>query len=407
MSDPERWRRVESLLDRALDRPAAGREDWVRSACPGDRELAEEVLELLAAAQAAGPLDRPFSELAASAAAEGGEPAEGRRVGSWRLLEPLASGGMGRVFIARRDGGDFQQRAAVKLLRWEVATPHLEERFRTERQILAGLEHPGIARLIDGGVTADGVPYLAMELVEGQPIHDYCRQRKVSLKGRLRLFLEVCEAVRAAHARLVIHRDLKPSNILVTDQGTPRLLDFGVGKFLRPEGSRPATLTLDQMAPATPAYAAPEQLEGEAMTVATDVYGLGAVLFELLTGRRAFDGDSESPALRIRQVLETEASPPSRIAAAAGELPFAAPALRGDLDNIVLKALRKEPRRRYASVEALAADVRRYLDGQPVAASPATAAYRLGKFLRRHRVATSMGLALVAGALVAGLLIVR
>ncbi|MEM9556755.1 MAG: serine/threonine-protein kinase [Acidobacteriota bacterium] len=393
----DRWRQVEALLDEALDRPPADRESLVRARCGDDRELADEVLGLLAANEATGVLDRPLGDLARAAV----EPAEaigtGQRVGTWRLLEPLGSGGMGRVFLARREGGDFEQRAALKLLRWEVATTDLLARFRRERQILADLDHPGIARLIDGGVTDHGLPYLVMEPVDGSPIDRHCRERRLSLAERLRLMLQVCDAVRAAHARLVIHRDLKPSNILVTSAGQARLLDFGVGKLLDDDLADAPGLTAALPAPATPGYAAPEQLEGRPMSVATDVYGLGVVLYELLAGRRPFEAERQSPLELARQVVEAEPPAPSRASRGAD-----AKQLRGDLDHIVLKALRKEPAERYASVDALAADIERYLEGREVLAMPPTARYRLGKFVRRHRVPTALATLLLVGAIAAG-----
>ena len=408
MTEAARWLIVESLLDAALELEPEARIGYILEACQGDEALEAEVRDLLAEVERPGPLDQPIAELAEAAVQPGEALGAGQRVGAWRLIEPLGSGGMGRVFVAHREGGDFDQQAAVKLLRWEMATPELVARFRTERQILAGLDHPSIARLIDGGVTDEGIPFLVMERVEGLPIDAYCDEHAQPLEARLRLMLEVCDAVRAAHAQLVIHRDLKPSNILVTAEGQVRLLDFGVGKFL--EGSTVAgastwasTHTAGQLAPATPAYAAPEQIEGQPMSVATDVYGLGVVLFELLTGRRPFETESRAPHDVVRQVLETEPPPPSRSVEDGG---FLRPkTMRGDLDNIVLAALRKEPERRYASVEAFAADLRRFLEGRPVAASPSSLVYRARKLVGRHRAASALTAVLLIGAIIAGIAI--
>src|SRR5262249_42036170 len=256
-------------------------------------------------------------------------------------------------------------------------TEEVLRRFRHERQILAGLEHPYIARLIDGGATADGRPFFVMEKVEGEPVHVYCRSHRLSVESRLRLFLRVCEAVSYSHRALVVHRDLKPGNILVTAEGVPKLLDFGVAKLLDPSADPGLTATVYGIGPLTPEYASPEQVRGLPVTTTTDVYALGAILYELLTGAPAQRFDTHTPVEIDRVVCATEPKRPS----------MAAEELNGDLDNIVLMAMRKESARRYQSVDEFAADIVRYLDGRPVAARQDSFAYRAGKFMRRHRLA--------------------
>ena len=307
---------------------------------------------------------------------------------------------MGEVHLAERGDGVFEQRVALKLL--PHPTPGLMQRFRQERQILARLEHPNIARLLDGGVGADNVPYFAMEYVEGEPMTRYASERALDVPATLQLFLRVCDAVQYAHRNLVVHRDLKPSNILVTADGTPKLLDFGIAKLLQDTGDSATPRTATRVF--TPDYAAPEQIRGEAMTTATDVYALGVVLYELLVGRRPYSLSGRNITLE-QAILETEPPAPS-IALPRGDVTTTRRRreLRGDLDRIVLTALAKEPERRYSSVEALGADIRNYLDGRPIAARGDSATYRLRKFIRRNRVGVAAA-AIVALALIAATII--
>ncbi len=357
--------------------------------------------------------------LSETPAAEPGADAQvGARFGAWRLVRLLGRGGMGDVWLAERADGAYEQRAAIKRVRAGWRPDELIARFRRERQVLARLEHPNIARLLDGGATADGEPYLAMEFVEGEPLNAWCDARRLPVRERLRLFAQVCDAVRFAHANLVIHRDLKPANILVTAAGRPVLLDFGVAKLLdHDEDAALRTRADDRLL--TPEYAAPEQLRGGAITTATDVWGLGVLLHELLVGRRPFRPTGTTATEIERLVLEHEPRRPSELAdggddaagraedaaraAARATTPAAlARALRGDLDAIVLNALRKEPARRYHSADQLAEDIDCHLRGLPVQARPDSARYRLGKFARRHRVGVAAGLALALSLLAFG-----
>ena len=398
MSDPgARWQRVKAILDGALERPPAEQRAFVEEAAAGDETL-RDVLDLLAADARAGGLLDGEAAAAASALVDSDE-AEAepppRSAGPYRLLRLLGEGGMGAVYLGERADGQFEQRVAVKLLHRELNERGLRGRFLRERQILARLEHPGIARLLDGGITPEGIPYFALEYVEGRPLVRHCREDGLGVEARLELFLKICDAVGYAHRNLVVHRDLKPSNILVTPAGEPRLLDFGIAKLLEDHDAESTTRTLTRVL--TPEYAAPEQIRGEAVTTATDVYALGVLLYELLAGERPFAPRRGSLGALERALLDEDPVPPSAAAGADG------PRLRGDLDAIVMKALRREPARRYPTVEGLADDVRNHLDGRPVAARGDARGYRLGKFLRRHRVAMAAA-ALVVLALAAGVL---
>lgn len=433
MSDSStRWRRVEAVFADAADREPADRPAFLDDACrrpdgAPDPALREEVEALLAADVAApGFFDGAEARLGnvVDAALNGDAP---ERVGPWRLVEEVGRGGMGTVFRAERADGAFEQTAAVKLVRPGLADD-LAARFRAERQILAGLDHPHVARLLGGGVADDGRPWLAMEFVQGEPITTYCDQRRLGVNERLALFEAVCEAVAYAHRNLVVHRDLKPSNVLVTDDGTVKLLDFGIAKLIdEADAGGPTTQTGRWLL--TPEYAAPEQVTGGPVTTATDVYALGALLYELLTGRRAVEVDGRSPAAIERAILQSEPARPSDAVTASAPTGGRVPPdpagdatsdtgalrsttaerlrrrLRGDLDRIVMKALRKEPERRYEGAAALAADVRRHLAGLPVEARPDTAGYRVSTFVRRHRVGVAAAalvlLAVVGGAGVA------
>jgi eukaryotic-like serine/threonine-protein kinase len=384
LTDPARAQQIKELFQTALELAADEREQFLHARCADDQALRAAVQELLLAHAQAGDFLQapPFLERAHLAAA----PALGQRLGPYRLLEEIGRGGMATVYLAVRDDDEYQQQVAIKLLWPSAANAEVVRRFRQERQILANLAHPSIARLLDGGVTAQGTPYLVMEYIAGLPLTRYCAAQGLSLQARLQLFQSVCAAVAYAHRKLVIHRDLKPSNILVTQDGVVKLLDFGIAKLVTPEpGGESRTRTgLHWM---TPEYASPEQLREEALTTASDVYSLGVLLYELLTGVRPHPVEQLPLHELMRVVSEAESVRPSQRAAERG-LP--AKALRGDLDNIVLMALRKAPRQRYQNVEQLSEDLHRYLTGQPVSARPATLGYRTAKYLQRHRVAAAV-----------------
>ncbi len=400
-TDPvwRRWEEVDRVFAAALDLPSSGRETFVRERCRDDPELRESVLSLLRAERdSEGLFQAPDLTTANEALRElvedREESASGSppRVGSYRILRQIGRGGMGSVFLAERADADFEQRVAVKLLRRGIDTDDIVQRFLVERRILAGLTHPNIARLYDGGSTEDGRPFLVMEYVDGRPITEYCDAAGLPLERRLELFLLVADAVRYAHGQLVVHRDIKPSNILVAVDGRVKLLDFGIAKILEgDDAEEPEALTRTGVRILTPEYASPEQLRGLPVTTASDVYQLGVLLFVLLTGRRPLAGRGEATRGDARSVAATRAS--TAVTGAAGEaarLRGTTPdrlqrALRGDLDTILQKALREEPEARYTSAEQMADDVRRHLGGRPIAARPDTLAYRSAKFLRRNR----------------------
>ena len=384
---PERWHKVEAVLDAALGHDPA---DWpalLDRTCSGDPELRVEVEALLSRVDAArGFLESP-PLLAARllARAEEGEPdpqVAGRRIGAYRVVRRIGEGGMARVFLAERADGQFEQQVALKLLRPGLDADLDRQRFRSERQILASLHHPDIASLLDGGVTDDGQPFLVLEHVEGLPLDRFCEERGRAVRERLELFLKVADATQYAHRRLVVHRDLKPSNILVTAEGRVKLLDFGLAKLLEPAPADPtAPVTRTGQRWMTPEYAAPEQVRGDPVTTLTDVYQLGAVLYHLLAGQPPFRGRHTSLRQLEELILHQEPAPPSATGA-----PGAGRAVAGDLDAIVLKALRKEPEERFSSAQALADDIRRHLTGHAVLARRQTVAYRSRRFVRRHRI---------------------
>jgi Serine/threonine protein kinase len=392
MSD--RFQRCEELFHAALALEGAAREAFLEEACATDRGLRAEVERLLSAHARAGDfIGSPA--VAPPATWAGAEEWAGRRIGPYSIVRELGRGGMGAVYLAERADGQYQHRVALKLIKRGMDTEQVLTRFRSERQILASLDHPNIARLLDGGSTDQGLPFFAMEYIDGEPIDTYAGRAGLSVEDRLRLFLQVCGAVAYAHQNLVIHRDIKPLNILVTSEGTPKLLDFGIAKVLHPGGEETSTVT--SMRLLTPEYASPEQVEGRHATTVSDVYALGVVLYELLTGRSPYRLRSRTPQEVVEAVRTTDPERPSQ----AGDDEKVRRRLRGDLDTILLTALRKEPARRYQSVEQFGADVRRHLEGMPVLARPDTFGYRAGKFVRRHRVPVAAG-SLVVLALVAG-----
>ena len=401
----DRWTRLQTLFEAALDHDGDARTAWLRAECGGDPDLYREVAAMLGGHRTRDTLLDGFAadlfDPADLDQALGADDA-GAQVGPWVLGERIGAGGMGTVYRATRDG-DFEQTVALKRIKPGMDSEAVLARFRAERQILARLDHPGIARLLDGGLDADGRPYFAMELVDGEPITDLADARRLSVGDRLELFAQTCEAVAYAHRQLVVHRDLKPSNVLVSGDGRVKLLDFGIARLLSDDADDGLTRTGHRVL--TPATAAPEQVRGEPPTTATDVYALGGLLYRLLCGALPLDPGLSASALE-RAVLETvPAAPSTRVtasaAAARGITETAlAKRLRGDLDTICGKALRKEPERRYGSAAELLADVRRHLAGLPVEARPATARYRAGLFARRHRVGLA---ATVASLLAVGL----
>ncbi|MHB8448294.1 MAG: tetratricopeptide repeat protein [Rudaea sp.] len=386
--DAQRWQRVAEIFDTVADASPQELDELLRYLCAGDAEVCREVEALLAADARAESFEHGV-DTARNATAEAWlDSAESAasvntRIGPWRLLRELGRGGMGVVWLAERADGAFEQRAALKLIKRGMDTDAVQARFLRERRILARLEHPHIAHLLDGGITVDSRPYFAMEFVDGRPLLDFCADARTSLDERIRLFLQICAAVQFAHGQLVVHRDIKPSNILVAADGSAKLLDFGIAKLLDDSGDG-HTATIDALhRPFTPAYAAPEQLRGEPATTATDIYALGGVLYELVTGKRPLALDASTPAEILRVQDTTEPAAPSRIVDA--QSPVAARWLRGDLDTIVLKALQREPQRRYATAAAFAEDLQRFMSGQPIAARRDHTVYRVRKFVGRHR----------------------
>jgi eukaryotic-like serine/threonine-protein kinase len=389
---PERRKQTESFFEAALERPAAAREEWLREVCGNDDELCAAVLRLLNAhRRAEGILEGPAPTVEALPDEPDGPP-PGRRIGAYRLVREVGRGGMSIVYLAERDDGQFQQTVAVKVIRRGLDAPDLVRRFCAERQILASLHHPHIARLLDGGTTEDGLPFLAMEHVPGEPLTEFCDRRQLTVDERLKLFVTVAHAVQYAHRNLVVHRDLKPSNILVTREGEIKLLDFGIAKLLDPSASPDtAPQTRPGLRLMTPEYASPEQLRGEAVTTATDVYGLGLLLYELLCGCHPFRhhagkdrrrGDGEKGPLRPSSAVREDATVSQARRTRPERLRTK---LRGDLDRIVLTALREEPERRYSSAEQLAEDIEHYLHRRPIRARDDSIRYRLGRFTLRHR----------------------
>ena len=399
---PQRFAEIDRLVSLALEREPDERATFVEQTCGADAELFQEVETLLKCHEQPGSFlaEPPISLLGEFSTQETGEVDAqinariGRRIGPYRLLAEIGHGGMGVVYRAVRDDDQYQKQVAIKVVQGGMDWSLVLGRFKAERQILANLEHPNIARLIDGGTTEEGCPYFSMEYVEGQTLDRYCASHQLSTRQRLELFRTICSAVHYAHQRLVIHRDLKPSNILVTEEGTPKLLDFGLAKLLSAEDCRVATLTGPPMM--TPEYASPEQVLGSTLTTATDLYSLGMVLYELLAGKRAYELKTRALPESLEVVCKIEPVPPSRVAPR--EI---ARRLSGDLDDIVLMALRKEPARRYASVQELSEDIRRHLEGLPVLARGDAASYRAAKFVRRHKAAVAatalVGLSLLGG----------
>ncbi|HYL84065.1 MAG TPA: serine/threonine-protein kinase [Candidatus Angelobacter sp.] len=407
--EPDRWHRIEELFHSALECAPAQRSALLDSACAGDASLRQEIESLLLSYEKGSFTETPaFVEGVRLLEDRESQSFAGRSIGPYKVIREIGRGGMGAVYLASRADQAFEKQVAIKLIKRGLDTDDVLRRFRGERQILASLDHPNITRLLDGGTTEDGLPYFVMEYIQGEPIDQFCDARKLNVTERLKLFQSVCAAVHFAHQNLVIHRDIKPGNISVTSEGVPRLLDFGIAKLLAPgPGATDRTMTIAR--PMTPESASPEQIRGQAITTATDVYSLGVLLYRLLTGRRPYPSSMSSPTEIEQAICEREIERPS-IAVMRGEetsestekheLRFTPESLsetregtpdklrrrlEGDLDNIVLKALRKEPQRRYDSVEQLSQDIRRHLENLPVLARPDTPGYRAAKFIARHK----------------------
>jgi len=391
--ESDSWARAEGLFLAAADLCPAEAQRFLEASCAGDTELRAEVESLLAADRKNGAGIAAAVETEASLLLD--SPRPGERLGAYRILREIGRGGMGAVYLAVRDDELYRKQVAIKVVKRGMDTAEVLARFRYERQILANLDHPYIAGLYDGGTTSDGRPFFVMEFVEGHAVDLFCRERALSVEARCLLFVRICEAVAHAHRNLVVHRDLKPANIFVTPEGTPKLLDFGIAKLISEGAGDGRTITAAMARPLTPAYASPEQVRGLAVTTAADIYSLGAVLFELLTGRRAHQISGAAPGEVERAVCEDEIVSPSVLA----------PHLSSDLDNIVLMAMRKEPGRRYLSVEQFAEDIRRYLEARPVLARKDSLWYRAGRFAQRRRYAllatTAVLASLVCGVVLA------
>ncbi len=409
---PEQWKQVSPYLDEALTLSEDQRAEWLASFRQREPALAGLLQTLIDEHRDLGKeefLDRGPATPALSSVSEG------QTIGAYRLLSKIGQGGMGAVWLAERSDGRFERKVAVKFLGIALPGRTVEERFKREGSFLGRLIHPHIAELIDAGVLSTGEPYLVLEYVDGEQIDRYCDERKLDVESRVRLFLDVMDAVATAHNNLIVHRDVKPSNVLVSRDGAVKLLDFGIAKLMNPEGGQPggpSSLTQEGGSALTPAYASPEQLTGGAVTTATDVYGLGVLLYVLLTGVHPAGNSTNTPAELVKAIVDTEPPRPSDVLA--GQESAAANAasravspeklrrtLRGDLDTILAKALKKNPRERYVSVTAMAEDLRRYLNHEPIRSRPDTIAYRTARFVRRHRI--TVGLAtLAAGATIAG-----
>jgi serine/threonine protein kinase len=418
--DPKRWQRIEALMDEALDLEPGDREAHVRKRADGDEELIAQVLKMLAASDKAetfldntnrSDLEAALARMSSAVEEESDGDPELERAGPYRLIRKLGRGGMGQVFLGVRDDEAFKRYVAVKIIRRGMDTDDILKRFRVERRILASLNHPGIAQLLDGGATDDGVSYFVMEYVDGDPITKYCDENRLSLPDRLKLFQKVCASVHYAHQNLIVHRDLKPSNILVTRDGNVKLLDFGIAKFLNPDlTGYTLPMTREEQRVMTPEYASPEQVRGNSLTTASDVYQLGVLLYELLTGQRPFTFQTrvqgEIEKIILEQAPEKPSTMISRVETSVGEVvegssPEAVSSKRrtalgnlrkqlsGDLDRIVLMALRKEMDRRYQSADQLQLDIGHYLNGRPVSAQDDTLGYRAGKFVQRNKIAVS------------------
>jgi non-specific serine/threonine protein kinase/serine/threonine-protein kinase len=403
----ERWARVKQLFEAVADLAPNERASVLRDECDGDTALRREVESLLESdSQSDDFIEQPVLEIPRDLFPEApDESLAGRQFGAYQIIREIGRGGLGAVYLAARADDEYRKEVAIKLVRRGLDTDDILRRFRNERQILAQLDHPNIARLIDGGTTDEGLPYFVMEYVNGEPIGAYCDAHSLGTTERLNLFRKVCAAVTYAHQNLVIHRDLKPSNILIAADGEPKLLDFGIAKLLgQDEEALAQTITGQRVM--TPEYASPEQVKGDKIMTTSDVYSLGVLLYELLTGRRPYRLKTRSADEIARAISEQEPERPST-AATKVDHPQSSilnpRSLRGDLDNIVLMAMRKEPARRYSSVGQFSEDIRRHLEGLPVIARKDTLRYRSEKFIRRHKVGAA-AVALIALSLIGGII---
>ncbi|MBC7926820.1 MAG: protein kinase [Bryobacteraceae bacterium] len=390
---PDHWRTVGELFHTALDQPVERRKQWVEGACASDPELRAEVLSLLGSDAVAGGgfIERKVKPAMVSMLEADGRPPIPARAGPYRLVRELGRGGMGTVYLAERDDDEYQSNVAIKLVRRGMDTDLILSRFYRERQTLALLQHPNIARLLDGGTTPEGFPYIVMEFVEGERITTWCRSQNLSVARTVSLFVDVCKAVSYAHRHLVVHRDIKPGNILVDKNGDVKLLDFGICKLLQVQTAGTDETADVGLIALTPDYASPEQIRGDPITVASDVYSLGAVLYELLTGVKPHKIDDPSLRGMERAICESEVL---RASLACTDRSIARQ-LKGDLDNILATALNKDPRRRYESVDQFSEDLRRHLQYEPVMARRDSALYRLGKFVRRRQASVLAGAAIL------------
>ncbi|MGI8470139.1 MAG: protein kinase domain-containing protein [Pyrinomonadaceae bacterium] len=404
------WQKIEEAIASLSEIPTREREMWLVEFCRDDETLKHEIESLLAFEQnAENFLEKSVSPYAAKVLPENETIFSGRQFGNYRTVREIGRGGMGAVFSAERADGEFEQQAALKIVRQTILDAETENRFRRERQILASLNHPNIARLLDGGVTENGEPFLVMEFIEGETLLEFAENQNLTIEERLKLFVKICSATAFAHRNLIVHRDIKPSNILVAADGAPKLLDFGLAKVLDFETDTAQTATAFRAM--TPAYASPEQLRGGQVTTASDIYSLGVALYELLTGNRPFTPKTNSFEEIVRLISTSEPIRPSEAQTRRqkdtetnSHSAIRNPRLKGDLDNIILTSLRKEPERRYKSVEAFAGDIERHLNGLPVSARPNTFRYRAGKFIHRNKVgviaASFIFLAIVSGLII-------
>jgi eukaryotic-like serine/threonine-protein kinase len=391
----EQWRKIKETFQHAVELTASEREVYLNEACGDDSFVRQEVEALLSSDEQAGDFIASSIVAAASLSKtdQSIEHLAGRCIGPYKIVRELGRGGMGMVLLAERADSQYSKQVAIKLVRMGMDSEFTARRFRTERQILASLDHPNIAKMYDGGVTEDGRPYFVMEYIEGELIDSYCDSNGLDTRARLKLFRQVCGAIQHAHQRLIIHRDIKPSNVLVTREGVPKLLDFGIAKLLDPTlTGEPLEATATAMRLMTPEYASPEQVRGERITAASDVYSLGVLLYKLLTGALPYKFKNHLPHEVLRVVCEEEPARPK----------LSDSRLSEDLENILLMALRKEPERRYGSAERLMEDIRRALENLPVLARKDTLLYRGKKFLRRNRISVAAA-ALVLVSLSAGL----
>ena len=430
---PQKWQQIKDVFQSAIELEKNQRNSFLDEACRGNLELRNEVERLIGLHDKAGDfIETPAADSTLSLPIDFLERQTasviGRRIGPYKVMREVGQGGMGAVYLAVRADDQYQKRVAIKLIKDGADSTSIVRRFRNERQILASLDHSGIAKLLDGGTTEDGLPYFVMDYIEGEPIDEYCDKRKLTTVERLKLFRTVCSAVQYAHQNLVVHRDIKPSNILITAEGVPKLLDFGIAKVMNPELAPSAMeLTMTGLAPLTPAYASPEQVRGGPITTVSDVYSLGVVLYRLLTGHAPYRFKSHDPAEIVQVICQEEPQKPSTAVGQRQTIPVSddEPAitltpefvsrtregepeklrrkLEGDLDNIVLMAIRKEPQRRYASVDQFSEDIRRHLEGLPVIARRDTFGYRSAKFVKRNR-AGVIAATLIIVSLIAGLI---